>query len=362
MARRVAAMARIAKVQGIHPQPYFPVYRPWTSDQPPATAELSIQKTPMFYVPGIGVNWNGKLLSRSVERTLHRFCESGERLILDAHFGYPEGVGCGLAAKRLGLPFFVTLRGLEQPLFGTALGNQIVETLKEATGVIAVSESLRESAVAAGADPQSIEVIPNGIDQRVFSYRNVREKPVRPVVVSVGNIKRVKGHDVLIQAISKVIPTVDADFVIVGEDEEPRFADRVRRLAMELGVDKRIQFVGGCTGEEISHWLNRANLFVLASRREGCCNAILEALACGLPVVATDVGDNRRYVREGIGGILVQHSDSEALAGALIDALRSRFDYAAISRSVSSLSWEATAESVIRFMEQRSGLDVRTPQ
>ena len=361
--RRIDAMSKLICVKGIRPQPFFPIVKPFRLQQTTRDGNVAVAPRRMYYLPKIGNQFNGVMLSRCLSRWIGDNLTGDRQLVIDAHFGYPEGVGCYHAAKKFNLPVFITLRGLEQPLFGTPIGDQIVEALNGCNGVIAVSESLRDAAISAGANAVNIKVIPNGIDHAVFRPSDLRAQGKSecsnesvPLLVSVGNLKHVKGQDVLLRAFHQLIQERPARLVLIGGDDESRYASKQRDFVTSHGLSDVVDFVGSIPPSEVNKWLQRANLFVLASRREGCCNAILEALACGLPVVATTVGDNHRFVRKGSTGRLVASDNFDQLATAIGLTLDESYDRNEISRTVEFFSWENTAKSVVQFFQSRLGV------
>ena len=129
---------------------------------------------------------------------------------------------------------------------------------------------------------------------------------------------------------------------------------QLRRLAEELGLEDAVQFVGAVQPGEVAHWLSAADVFCLVSAREGCCNAVLEALASGRPVVATPVGDNTHYVADGVNGRIVPVDDSTATSRALADVLSERhWDAEQISRGLPVGDWDHVGRRVIEFFSQR---------
>lgn len=355
--RRVDALFQIAHVTAIQPQPYFPFVKPFRKQVSLGKGVVSIKSLRMPYLPKFGCRFNGSMLSRCVSRWIsNRLLTGSRQYILDAHFGYPEGVGCYRVAKRFDLPVFITIRGLEQPLFGTPIGDQIIEALNGCTGVIAVSESLRDAAIQAGANAENITVIPNGMDHSVFHALSTRPDHTGtriPQLVSVGNLKYIKGVDVLLRAFQQLLKTKKAHLVLIGDNDETKYASAMRDFVRRHKLDEFVTFTGSIPQTEVSDWLQRADLFVLASRREGCCNAILEALACGVPVGATDVGDNHRFVRPGVTGQLVAADSVDRLAVAMEQTLHKTFDKMQIAQTVESLSWDLTAKRVLDYFQER---------
>jgi glycosyltransferase involved in cell wall biosynthesis len=281
--------------------------------------------------------------------------------LIDAHFGYPEGVGCMRVAGRLGIPCFITLRGFENEfIHRPSIGLQMRRSWQRAAGIVAVSHSLRRVALEQGADPERVAVIHNAIDRRLFdrgdrdSARQALGIPARaPLIVSVGHLIERKRHLVLVRAFASLRERFpDARLAIIGSDApEPAHARRLRTGIEALGLGVCVQLAGNLPPEAVLRWLHAADLFALATAREGCCNAVLEALATGLPVVTTAVGDNREFVGDGTNGYLVAVDDDRALAARLAEGLGREWDRAAISRALHAQvgDWQAVAGRVVEF-------------
>lgn len=187
--------------------------------------------------------------------------------------------------------------------------------------VFAVSEQVRQHCIEVdGVSADRVETLYNGLDLAKWLSGAGTSAPLHPVIVSVGNIRRVKGHDVFLRAaavVAKEFP--DARFSIAGEVLEPEFYAELLKLAQALNLTERFHFAGGVS--DLRTYLGGASLFVLPSRSEGFSNAIVEAMAMALPVVATDVGGNAEAVVEGVTGRIVPAEDVEALALAMRDML-----------------------------------------
>lgn len=166
-----------------------------------------------------------------------------------------------------------------------------------------------------------VDVSPNGVDADYFAppaerndaKRRLSLPPVRLVILCVGNIKPIKGHDTLIRAFTaRPELSKQCTLVLAGRDDRD---GRARSLAAQLGLTDAIRFAGPV--DDPRDWYHAADLFVLPSRFEGMSNALLEAMACGLPVVATAVGGNRDVVIHDENGVLVKPDDPTELADAL---------------------------------------------
>jgi len=135
-------------------------------------------------------------------------------------------------------------------------------------------------------------------------------------VSTLGNIRRVKGHDVLVRAAAAVLQEhPDVLFSIAGGVLEPDYFIELEELVKSLGIAEHVRFCGPVK-DPLQH-LARADIFVLPSRSEGFSNAIIEAMAVSLPVIATNVGGNAEAVEDGVSGYIIPPEDSAALASAI---------------------------------------------
>lgn len=366
---RIAAMARQADVRVLQPVPTFPLLRPlpaWAHAPAHTHQGVQIEHARMFYVPGLFKSLDSRWLARSIQRAVSQARSRGGLDLLDAHFGYPDGVGCVRVGQRLGVPVFVTLRGLEVDILqAPALRSQLLDALHAAAGCISVSHSLKDLMVSHGIAAAKIAVIPNAIDSDAFrpGDRDAARSRLglsadRPLVVSVGNLLRVKRHDVLIRAVHELRARhPDVQLAIIGAaTHEPETPQALRDLCRQLRIEQAVRFVGRVAPVEVVEWLRAADVFALASEREGCCNAVLEALATGVPVVTTPAGDNAQYVKSGQNGELAPIGDSAALAAALAQALANdTWKAAEISRALHSAvgNWTDVAARVLQFFRQR---------
>jgi glycosyltransferase involved in cell wall biosynthesis len=171
----------------------------------------------------------------------------------------------------------------------------------------------------------------------------------RPLVGYVGRLAREKGIDVLVEAMGALDRGAlqRADLAIVGAGPlEPA----LRRRATALGIGGRVLFAGHKGHDELPRWLSSFDVLCLPSRREGCPNVVLEALASGRPVVASSVGGVPELLRQD-NGILVPPEQPIDLADALACALDRSWDPAALRASVPSLSWDAVARAYHGLIE-----------
>jgi glycosyltransferase involved in cell wall biosynthesis len=294
-------------------------------------------------------------------RWVERLCLGDAFDLLDAHFVWPDGVGVSLIARRLKLPYVVTLRGTINPRYGKAcFGKRIREALRNAAAVISVSKPMAEIAIKLGVEPAAVRVIPNGVDAETFRPLDKAECRRRlgmdsstPLVVCVAGLKRPKGQEDLIRAMQTI---GGACLVLIGPPAgRPGYLTYLKALASRSGLDGRVLFAGRVDRATVVDYLNAADVSVLPSHGEGCPNVLLESLACGTPVVATSVGGVPDLLRAGCAGLLVPPREPAALASAIRQALATRWPRAAIRKAVAGRTWQIVADEVLEVFRLAVG-------
>jgi teichuronic acid biosynthesis glycosyltransferase TuaC len=355
---RMFRVAQHRPLAVVSPQPWFPgqslirLLRPGYRPQAPA---LEIQQGIRVYhprylsVPGLLRQFDGWSMALASVGLMRKLKRQGAQLI-DAHFTYPDGEAATRLGRWLGLPATITLRGTEVPHSkNPVLRPRLSRTLKSAARVFAVSDSLRQLAIELGAAVEKTEVVGNGIDTERFqpvARAAARARFGLPdsakVLISVGALVERKG----LHRVIEVLPALlkhhpDLHYLIVG-GASPEGDNRTELTAQvaRLGLADCVHFLGALPPDELKWPLSAADVFVLATRNEGWANVFLEAMACGLPVVSTDVGGNAEVVcREELGSI-VPFGDSVALQQALDAALNKEWDRCAILDYARANQWD----------------------
>jgi teichuronic acid biosynthesis glycosyltransferase TuaC len=272
--------------------------------------------------------------------------------VIDAHYFYPDGVAAALLGQSLGKPVVITARGTDINLISyyRLTRRWIRWAAHRAAGIVAVSEALRARLVELGIPDGRIQVLRNGVDLDLFAPRD-REAARRqlgidsggPVLASVGWLIPRKGHDLAIRA-AALLP--DSTLLIVGEGPEDI---ALRRLAQRTGVASRVNFLGSMPQKRLAVVYNAADVLVLASAREGLPNVLLEALACGTPVVATAVWGTPEVVATPVAGRLVEERSPEALGRAIRDLLADPPARTAVRAYAERFAWGPTTAGQIRL-------------
>ena len=197
--------------------------------------------------------------------------------------------------------------------------------------VLVNADAIRRSLVDEGYSPQRIHVIRNGVSPSAFVRRSsghrIREElgvaPEAPIVAMLSRLNGLKGVDDFVHAAGRVVARVpDARFLIIGDGVAGGYRDSLRESAARLGLADRIVFTG--FRMDVPELLSECAVSVLPSLSEGLSNTLLESMAAGVPVVATNVGGNPEVVQEGTTGFLVPTQNPQALADRICRVLEDR--------------------------------------
>jgi glycosyltransferase involved in cell wall biosynthesis len=283
---------------------------------------------------------------------LGRFLRRNRIDILQVYF--PDSTYLGVPVGRLaGVPVVVRTRnniGHWLTPWHRFLG-RVLNPLTHFT--IANCEAAKEALVQAeGTSPNRVVVLENGVDlQRFISVPPLAETSLWRFGV-VANLRPVKGLDVLVAAAARVVKDYpQATFAVAGEGSE---REALLRQASELGLSNRFLLHGSVT--DIPSFLGSIDIAVLSSRAEGMSNAVMEYMAAGRAIIATDVGANRRLLTHGVHGLLAPPGDVTALAGAMAELLADperarRLGAAARRRAREEFSREAMGRRFEDFYE-----------
>lgn len=351
--QQFAALSRFCSVEVLGSIPWFPgasAFRRWSAagrlSRVPAEERvdgLRVRHPRFAFVPKVGHGFAGPLYAASLATTALPY--QGRVDVVLGAWAYPDGFAAVAIAEMLGVPAVLKLHGSDINVVGNMAGprRRLAWALPRASRIVAVSRPLADRAVELGAAPGRIDVVPNGIDKDVFRPRDRAEArralglpDDRPIVLYVGHLSREKGAHDLLEAF-RDLNGLGATLVLVGDGAG---AEACRALAEKLGVPAR--FVGAQPHDTIPVWLAASDLLALPSWNEGMPNVVVEALACGRPVVATKVGGIPDVV-QGAMGTLVPPRDVPALRAALIHTLNTQHDSRAISQALDRPDWSTSA-------------------
>jgi glycosyltransferase involved in cell wall biosynthesis len=355
---RMFRVARELPLTVISPQPWFPFqglirrFRPHFRPNLPASERQSgieVLRPRYFSVPGVLKQFDGVFMALGARRTVRRLKRQGQVSVIDAHFGYPDGYAASLVARWEKLPFTVTLRGTEpRHSRDSALRKRLVSGLMQASRVFAVSASLKAVAVGLGVPGSSIRVVGNGVDSDRFqpvardeARRRLGLGADARILITVGGLVERKGFHRVIACLPELCQQFpDLHYIVVGSPgPEGDYSAQLHAQVAELGLGTRVHFLGALPPDEVQRALAAADVMVLATRNEGWANVLLEACACGVPVVATDVGGNAEVICRDDLGTIVPFGDHEALLAAIRDALQRDWNRSRIRQYAEENDW-----------------------
>jgi L-malate glycosyltransferase len=270
-------------------------------------------------------DWN----ALRVALRLRRLIRSQQVHIVHTFFESSDLFG-GLVAKLSGVPVLISSRrdmGILRNWYHH-FAYRVLNPLFDL--VLTVSDEVRAFCIRHDRlDPVKVLTLYNGIETSILSAAaggagsraSLRLDGASHLISTVANVRRVKGLDILIRAAGKVCAEFPhAIFLVIGAVNEPRHLQELRELMESLGLTENVKFLGQTL--DVIPLLKMSDVFCNSSRSEGFSNALLEAMACSLPCVATRVGGNPEAVEDGSSGFLVESEDSDTLADRILTLLR----------------------------------------
>lgn len=323
----------------LHPQyPNVRLFHPKTFLHRHVDPEYRIDGMKVTYIaypalPLISRGLNGWSAAR---RALPIIRKTNPEVIL-SYIVYPEGYAALRVARRLGVPVLVGAVGSDLRCIPDPWTELMVKrTLKNADFVVTKSRELRTHAIRLGSTADRTKAIVNGCDGSIFYLMNRAEARRSlgvamdsKLVVFTGRLVAVKGICELIEAVARLSATrQDLELAIIGDG--PLEAE-LRTRSTEAGIANKVRFLGAQSPQTVARWLAASNLFCLPSYSEGYPNVVLEALATGRPVVASNVGGVPEIL-DADCGIMVPPADAAALTAGIQQALGRQWDEEAIAR------------------------------
>jgi len=309
-------------------------------------------------IPKVGMTTAPFLMALGSLPELRRIRDSGYDFdVIDAHYYYPDGVAAALLGRWLDRPVTITARGTDISLIPDyrVPRAQIRWAARQSTASIAVCEALGTEMRELGIDAGKVKVLRNGVDLQRFrplDRNECRERlglgPGR-WLASVGLLIERKSHDIPIRA----LPHLPGWSLVVAGNGPLR--TELEALARSLGVVDRVRFAGGVPQADLPAYYSAADALVLASSREGWANVLLEAMACGTPVVASSVWGTPEVVASDVAGQLMPERTPAGLVTALGRLIARYPSREATRRYAEQFDWNATTEGQLEIFERLAG-------
>ena len=350
----------------IAPVPYFPKWKishRWEYSQVhkrEVIENLDIRHPRYFITPKFGMPFYGYFMAASLYPAIKAIQKMFDFDVIDSHYVYPDGFAAVKIGRILKVPVTITARGSDINLFSKfrTIRPLLRNCLNKADQIITVSQKLKDSILDLRIPSEKIHVIPNGVDCdkfRPMPQTTVRKQLGLPqdikIILSVGNLVDLKGFDILIRSIKKLRDVDgyhDLMLIIAGEGDQREHLEGMIDAFRLTGI---VSLKGNIPHKELCQWYNAADLFCLASSREGWPNVILESLACGTPVVATNVGGIPEILTSRHVGLICDR-DEKSIAETIQSALFQSWDHELIVRHANNHTWEQAALSVYKVLEK----------
>jgi len=303
-----------------------------------------------FLPPKVGMNIAPFTLALGAIPAIRRLQREGFDFdLIDAHYYYPDGVAASLLATYFGKPFVITARGTDLNLIPQySLPRRfILDAARKASASISVCRALSNELASLGADPNKLNVLRNGVDLERFYPIPQREARAslgfdqKPVLLTVGHLVERKGHHLAIG----MLPLLPGHQLVIAGDGPERKA--LEDLAQRLNVAKRVRFAGSIPQTALKQYYSAADILVLASSREGWANVLLESMACGTPVVATNIWGTPEVVATPVAGRLADHRTSASLATAVQSLMACYPERQQVRAYAEKFSWEETTRGQV---------------
>jgi glycosyltransferase involved in cell wall biosynthesis len=309
-------------------------------------------------IPKIGMSVAPLLLYQAMLPVMRRLLAAGHRFdAIDAHYFYPDGVAAVWLGRRFGLPVVVTSRGTDVNLIPRyAIPRRLLKgAIVGASGLVAVSAALKAVLLELGAPDQKVTVLRNGVATDLFRPLEDRKAArarlgmTRPTLISVGLLIERKGHHRTVEAMRQL---PDFDLVIAGEGPERA---RLTALIARHDLGGRVRLLGARPHAALPALYGAADASVLASSREGWANVLLESMACGTPVVASNIWGNPEVVQSPAAGVIMDQNTPYGIAAGVRRLFAAAPDRAATRAYAERFSWDETTAGQLALFRRVIG-------
>ncbi|MFT5756253.1 MAG: glycosyltransferase involved in cell wall biosynthesis [Alteromonadaceae bacterium] len=325
-------------------------FRDWFRNRKSFKQTENIRYVPYFYIPKIGRRFYSIFLFLSILIHSGLWLKRKKNHILFASWAFPEAVVTSWLSKIYKTKFYFKVHGSDINLHGDIKPRaiQIVAASKQANAIISVSNALKEKMVSMGVNKSKVSVIYNGVNHQVFGAIEVTPTAT-PYVLFVGNLKKEKGIFELLDGFAEIChlyPNLELVYAGPGSNQ-----GALLKQAELLNIADKVRLLGTVNHQDLPQLMVNAKLVALPSYNEGVPNVLLEAMACGTPVLASRVGGIPEVVDQKICGQLIEAKQSHEVARGLQLVLDKNWSRSDIKMHSSKFSWEKNKKSLLRMLE-----------
>lgn len=311
-----------------------------------------IRYAPYFYIPKMGRRFYS--LSMFFSLLLHSgaWLKKRKPNIIMASWAFPEAVAASWLSKLFHTKFFFKVHGSDINLHGKipARAKQIVKASRKATGILSVSKALAKEMTLIGINSDKINVIYNGVDHERFGANTKRPK-VEDYLLFVGNLKADKGVLELIEGFNEISKSFPELHLVYAGDGA--MMQSIKKYAHQTDLSDRVTLLGNINHDQLPSWISHAKGLCLPSYNEGVPNVVLEAMACGTPVIATNVGGIPEVV-ESFCGIIIQPKSSEEVSQGISKLLNQTWQSDKIKAHASDFNWTKNQTQFVQMLNQEN--------
>ena len=314
--------------------------------------QVSYPRYPL--IPKIGSALSAILLALALVPAVRQLVRSGFDFdLIDAYYFYPDGVAAAILGKLFRKPVVITAYGTDISVIpnNASLRRQIQWAADRVDGITTVCQALKDVLVDLGASESKIRVVLHGVDFELFRPAEDREAIRRrlglsgPTLITVGHLTENKGHHLAISAL-RDLPNVE--LLIAGDGEQRQY---LQELATKEGVADRVRFLGLVSQQDLPDYYSAADALILASGREGIANVLMEALACGTPVVATAVWGAPEVITSDVAGVLIRERSAKGVADGVKQLFANRPERSETRKFIEPYTWEATTQAHLALLD-----------
>lgn len=309
-----------------------------------------------FAVPKFGMRTNPFFMRLTAVKALKSLFKRGKSFdLIDAHYLYPDGVAASFLSKKFNLPLVMTARGSDVTQVGLIEGprQKIIAASKQASHLITVSNNLRRDLISMGVPANKITTLRNGVD--LLRFRETERQSTRDqfgngkIMLFAGWLIPRKRLDIVVKVTARL---KDITTVVVGSGPLESY---IKKEAGRLGIEDRLVLCGQVDPADMPRYFSAADVLLLPSDREGWANVLLEALACGTPVVTRAVGGAPDLITENVAGRVVDSDSPELIAEAVADVLQSDYAREQVRAFAENYDWKETSQGQRRIFAAALG-------